>query len=180
MTSKLASVRESFELILPDAEIETDTFVESFDFLAAAEPTKVTAFHGFSAFKGIKIESQGFDVEGTLKGRVRTHNFVKLYQVYNLPKSSGWKLWALEFKKDKSQSVLRQTFQEEDQVDLAIDMKFSAPANALGGVTFLRVGFETIKLKLGGVEKSFTVVNPDSGGGRDEEGNEIDVEFEEI
>jgi hypothetical protein len=178
MASQLASIKETFALILPDAEIES--YVETFDFLAAAEPSKVTAFHGFSTFKGVRIESQGFDVEGTIKGRLKTHNFTNLYQVYNLPRSSGWKLWALEYKRDKSQSVLKPTFQGEHLEDFEINMKFRAPANALGGVNFLRVGFETIKLRLNGEEKSFTVTNPASGSAKDEEGNEVPVDFEEI
>jgi len=177
--SQLAAptLKETFELIFPDAEV--DTLVQDLDFLAA-EPSKVTAFHGFSTFKGIKIESKGFDVEGTIKGTIKTHDFKKLYEVYNLPSSSNWSLWAIKFKSDKSQSELRQTFQEEEKLDLAIDMKFRAPAAALGGVTFLRVGYETIRLRLSGVEKDFTVANPSSGSGRDEDGNEIPVEFEEI
>ena len=40
---------------------------------AAAE--NVTAFHGFSSFKNVVIQSQGFDLEGTIKGTIRTHNY---------------------------------------------------------------------------------------------------------
>jgi hypothetical protein len=175
---KRNEIEEPFALILPDSDIAS--YVQTFDFLRVEPDSKITAFHGFSTFKGIKIESQGFDVEGTLKGRVRSYNFRKLYEVYNLPSSSNWSLWALKFKSDTSQSVLKQTFQDSDLEDIAIDMRFSAKANALGGVTFLRVGFETIKLRLEGVEKNFTVANPASGGGRDEDGNEIPVDFEPI
>ncbi|MGI5171624.1 hypothetical protein ACQEU3_45495 [Spirillospora sp. CA-253888] len=178
MPMKRSDIEEPSVLIIPDADVEA--YVRSFDYLAAAEDSKVTAFHGFSTFKGIKIESKGFDVEGTLRGRVRSHNFRRLYQVYNLPASASWSVWALKFKADKSQSVLKQTFQEEDLEDITIDMKFRAKADHLGGVTFLRVGFETIKLRLAGVEKNFTVANPASGGGRDEDGNEIPVDFEPI
>lgn len=179
MSSKLATIQEAYELILPDVELST--FVQAFDFLAKEEPdSKVTAFHGFSTFKGIKIESSGFDVEGTLKGTVKSCSFVRLYQVYELPSSESWGVWALKFKKDKTQSELKQTFSDEEPQDFSVDMKFSAKANVLGGVSLLRIGFETIKLKLAGVEKSFRVVNPASGSGRDEHGNEIPVDFEEI
>ncbi|XVQ07152.1 hypothetical protein ACQP1W_31565 [Spirillospora sp. CA-255316] len=171
-------VEEAFAPISPDADIAA--YVGSFDFLAQEPDSKITAFHGFSTFKGIRIESRGFDVEGTLRGRVRSHNFVKLYQVYNLPSSASYGVWGLKFKADTSQSALKQTFQELDEEDIAIDMKFRAKASDLGHATFLRVGFETLKLRLGGVEKNFTVVNPASGGGRDQNGNEIPVDFEPI
>ncbi|GHG89060.1 hypothetical protein [Streptomyces lanatus] len=178
MPQKRLDVEEPYALIAPDADVAA--YVKNFDFLAVDPDSKVTAFHGFSTFRGLKIESKGFDVEGTISGRVRSYNWTALYQVYNLPSSSSWSLWALKFKADKSQSVLKQTFHEEDLEDLAVNMKFRAKANDLGGVTFLRVGFETIKLRLEGVEKNFTVVNPASGGARDEDGNEIPVDFEPI
>lgn len=179
MPGTIATLEETFTLIRPEDDL-VDPVVETFDFLAVEPDSKVTAFHGFSTFKGLKIESSGFDVEGTIKGRVRSHNFIKLYQVYNLPASKSWGVWALKFKADKSQSALKQTFQEEDQEDFSVDMKFSAKAKDLRGVTFIRVGFETIRLRLSGVEKNFTVTNPASGSGRDEDNNEIPVDFEPI
>lgn len=179
MAVEMATIEEVFTLMLPDVDF-AESFLARHDFLAREADSKITAFHGFSTFKGIKIESSGFDVDGVIKGRVRSHNFVKLYEVYNLPSSSSWGVWALKFKADKTQSELKQTFQEEDEEDIYIDMRFSAKAKDLGGVSFLRVGFETIKLRLGGVEKNFTVANPASGGGRDEDNNEIPVDFEPI
>ncbi|MDQ1051532.1 hypothetical protein [Streptomyces sp. V4I2] len=178
MPQKRLDVEEPFALIAPDADVAT--YAKNFDFLAVEPDSKVTAFHGFSTFKGLKIESKGFDVEGTITGRVRSYSYTALYEVYNLPSSSSWSLWALKYKADQSQSVLKQTFSGTEETDLTVNMKFRARASDLGGVTFLRVGFETIKLRLAGVEKNFTVVNPASGGGRDEDGNDIPVDFEPI
>src|SRR5690349_17806536 len=105
-----------FSLILPNAR------VNGAGKLAAAD--NVTAFHGFSTLRSITIQSQGFDLEGRIQGRLRSHNFKSLWQVYNLPASSGWKLWVLKFKQDSSQSVLKETFRDEQLIDVNVDIKF--------------------------------------------------------
>jgi hypothetical protein len=140
----------------------------------------VAASHGFSTFKSIKIQSQGFDLEGTIQGTLRSHNFESLWQVYNLPKSAGWKVWSVSFKKDKSQSVLKETFHQEELIDITINIKFKVSAAALHGVSTLKIGFETLRLQLDGETKDFTVVNDESGGGRDQNNNEVPIDFEPI
>jgi hypothetical protein len=165
--------QDPFSLILPNGRVGNSPKA-----LAAADA--VTAAHGFSTFKSIKIQSQGFDIEGTIKGTLRSHNFVSLWQVYNLPKSSGWKVWSVSFKKDTSQSVLKETFHQEELIDLTIDIKFKVSAAALNGVSTLRIGFETLRLQLDGQTKDFTVVNEDSGGAKDQNGGDIPIEFEPI
>lgn len=147
--------------------------------LAAAEDN-VTAFHGFSSMQTITIQSEGFDLEGRIQGTLRTHNFESLWTVYSLPKSSGWKVWALSFKKDSSQSVLKETFRREQLVDVQIDIKFKVSAAALHGVSKLRIGFETLRLELDGTTKDFTVVNGDSGGAKDQNDGDIPIDFEPI
>lgn len=158
-----------FAVILSDARVGK---------LAAAE--NVTAFHGFSTMQNLTIQSQGFDLEGRIYGRLRSHNFTSLWQVYNLPKSAGWKVWALSFKKDASQSVLKETFRREQLIDVTIDIKFRVSAAALHGVSSLRIGFETLRLQLDGTTKDFTVVNGASGGARDQDGDEVPIDFEEL
>jgi len=158
-----------FDLVLPDAGSQR---------VAAAD--EVTAFHGFSSLKNIKIQSQGFDLEGRITGRLRSHNFVSLWQVYNLPSSSGWKVWVASFKKDKSQSVLKETFRDEQLIDVNIDIKFKVSAAALRGVSTLRIGFETLRLDYNGTTKDFTVVKGESGGGKDQNNNDIPVDFEPV
>ena len=165
--------QDAFSLIVPNAQVGKSTKA-----LAAAD--SVTAFHGFSTFKSIKIQSQGFDLEGSIKGTLRSHNFVSLWQVYNLPKSSGWKVWTVSFKKDTSQSVLKETFHQEELIDVTIDIRFRISAAALNGVSTLRIGFETLRLQLDGETKDFTVVNGDSGGAKDQNNNDIPVDFEPV
>jgi hypothetical protein len=160
-----------FDLILPDVQAGRSTVLAD---------GQVTAFHGFSSLRSLKIESQGFDLEGTIKGRLRSHNFESLWQVYNLPKSSGWKVWVASFKKDSSQSVLKETFRDEQLIDIEIDIKFKVSAAALRGVSTLRIGFETLRLQLNGTTKDFTVVNGASGGGKDQNNNDIPVDFEPV
>ena len=162
-----------FNLILPNARVGNST-------RAVAADDSVTAFHGFSTFKSIKIQSQGFDLEGTIQGTLRSHNFVSLWQVYNLPKSAGWKVWSVSFKKDASQSVLKETFHQEELIDVTINIKFKVSAAALNGVSTLRIGFETLRLQLDGETKDFTVVNGDSGGAKDQNGGDIPVDFEPV
>lgn len=145
-----------------------------------AAETGVTAFHGFSALQSFKLESQGIDIEGRIQGRLRTHNFESLWQVYNLPSSSGWGLWVVKFKQDKSQSVLKETFHREQLIDLNIDIRFKISANNLYGVSYLRIGFETLRLQLDGTTKDFTVVNGASGGAQDQNGNDVPVDFEPV
>ncbi|MBM2620507.1 hypothetical protein JIG36_33860 [Actinoplanes sp. LDG1-06] len=147
--------------------------------LAAAEDN-ITAFHGFSSLQNIVIQSQGFDLEGRIQGTLRTYNFRSLWQVYNLPSSSGWKVWALSFKKDTSQSVLKETFRSEQLIDVAIDIRFKVSAAALHGVSTLRIGFETLRLQLNGTTKDFTVVNGASGGAKDQDGDDVPVDFEPL
>lgn len=161
-----------FELVLPNAQDGKSTKARPGD--------NVTAFHGFSTFKSITIQSQGFDLKGTIKGKLRSHDFKKMYQVYNLPSSSGWKLWVIDYKKDTSQSVLKQTFQQEQLIDVNIDIQFSVSAAALRGVSTLRIGFETMRLQLNGVTKDFTVVNGASGGAQDQNGDDVPVDFEPV
>ncbi|MEV5493853.1 hypothetical protein AB0M50_00470 [Nonomuraea fuscirosea] len=55
-TRKRADVEEPFALILPDADVAT--YAASFDFLAVEPDSKITAFHGFSSFKGLKIRER--------------------------------------------------------------------------------------------------------------------------
>lgn len=162
-----------FSLILPNAQVGKSA-------RALAAPDSVTAFHGFSTLRSITIQSQGFDLEGRIQGRLRSHNFKSLWQVYNLPASSGWKLWVLKYKQDSSQSVLKETFRDEQLIDVNIDIKFKVSAAALRGVSTLRIGFETLRLELNGTTKDFTVVNGDSGGGKDQNGNDIPVDFEPV
>ncbi|RFS83553.1 hypothetical protein D0T12_21190 [Actinomadura spongiicola] len=140
----------------------------------------VTAFHGFSTFQKLTIQSQGFDLEGRIQGRLRSHDFKSLWQVYNLPSSTGYKVWALSFKKDTSQSVLKEVFRREQLIDVNIDITFRVKAAALRGVSTLRIGFETLRLELDGTTKDFTVVNPDSGGAKDQDGDDVPIDFEPI
>jgi hypothetical protein len=140
----------------------------------------ITAFHGFSSLQNIVIQSQGFDLEGRIQGRLRTYNFKSLWQVYNLPSSSGWKVWSLSFKKDTSQSVLKETFRQEQLIDVNIDITFRVSAAALHGVSTLRIGFETLRLQLDGTTKDFTVVNGASGGAKDQDGDDVPIDFEPI
>lgn len=140
----------------------------------------VTAFHGFSTFKGIKIESRGVDLDGYITGKLRSYSFESLWTVYNLPKSSGWSLWVVKFKQDQSQSVLKETFRKEELQDIDINMHFSVKADALRNVSYLRLGFETLRLQLDGQTKDFTVVNSASGGAQDQSGNNIPVDFQPV
>ncbi|BCY13376.1 hypothetical protein [Actinoplanes sp. L3-i22] len=146
--------------------------------LAAAD--QITAFHGFSSLQNLVIQSQGFDLEGRIQGTLRTYDFKSLWTVYNLPSSSGWKVWALSFKKDTSQSVLKETFRSEQLIDVNIDIKFKVSAAALNGVSTLRIGFETLRLQLDGTTKDFTVVNGASGGAKDQNNGDVPVDFEEL
>jgi hypothetical protein len=156
----------SFRIVLPSAQAGR---------FAAADD--VTAFHGFSTFRSITIQSQGFDLEGTIKGRLKSHNFVKLYQVYNLPKSSSWGVWVAKFKHDSSQSKLKETFRDEQLIDVDVDIKFKVSASALQNVSTLRIGFETLRLELDGQTKDFTVINGASGSAKDQNGNDVPVDF---
>lgn len=146
--------------------------------LAAAE--NVTAFHGFSSFKNIVIQSKGFDLEGTIKGRIRTYDYKAIYNVYNLPYSAGFSVWGARFKADASRSVLKKTFEESNLIDVAVDITFRVKAADLRGVSSLRVGFETLRLQVNGTTKDFTVTNGDSGGAKDQNNDDIPVEFEEF
>jgi hypothetical protein len=146
--------------------------------LAATE--NVTAFHGFSSFKSIVIQSQGFDLEGTIKGKIRTHDYKALYNVYNLPYSAGFSLWGAKFRADASRSVLKKTFEESNTIDVDVDIKFKVSAANLNGVSKLRVGFETLRLVVDGTTKDFTVINGESGSGKDQDNNDIPVDFEEF
>ena len=130
--------------------------------------------------QNIVIQSQGFDLEGRIQGRLRTYNFKSLWQVYNLPSSSGWKVWSVSFKKDSSQSVLKETFRQEQLIDVNIDITFRVSAAALHGVSTLRIGFETLRLQLNGTTKDFTVVNGASGGAKDQDGDDVPIDFEPI
>jgi hypothetical protein len=162
-----------FSVISPDARVRSSL-------KALGRADTVTAFHGFSTFRSIKIESQGFDLEGRIKGRLKSHNFEKVYQVYNVPKSSSWGVWVVKFKQDTSQGVLKQTFQREELIDVNIDIKFKVSAAALRNVSTLKIGFETLRLELDGTTKDFTVVNGASGGAEDQNGNDIPVDFEPV
>lgn len=146
--------------------------------LAAAD--QITAFHGFSTLQHLVIQSQGFDLEGRITGTLRTYNYKSLWTVYNLPSSSGWKVWALSFRSDSSQSVLKETFRSEQLIDVNIDIKFKVSAAALNGVSTLRIGFETLRLQLDGTTKDFTVVNGASGGAKDQDGDDVPVDFEPL
>lgn len=158
-----------FTVILPNTRVGR---------LAAAGD--ITAFHGFSALKNITIQSQGFDLEGTITGRLRSNDYKALYQVYNMPYSASFDVWALKFKADASRSVLKKTFEESQLIDVNINIKFKVSAAALNGVSTLRIGFETLRLELDGTTKDFTVVNGASGSAQDQNNNDVPVDFEEI
>ncbi|WP_157239182.1 hypothetical protein [Catenuloplanes japonicus] len=160
---------DGFTIVLPDSRTGNS---------AAAET--VTAFHGFSSFKNVVIQSQGFDLEGTIKGKIRTHDYKAIYNVYNLPYSAGFSVWGARFKADASRSVLKQTFEESNTVDVDIDVTFRVAAANLNGVSTLRIGFETLRLDVNGTTKDFTVVNGESGGAKDQNNNDIPVDFEEF
>jgi hypothetical protein len=160
---------DGFTIVLPDGRAGNR---------AAADT--VTAFHGFSSFKNVVIQSQGFDLEGTIKGKIRTHDYKAIYNVYNLPYSAGFSVWGARFRADASRSVLKQTFEESNTVDVDIDVTFRVSAANLNGVSTLRIGFETLRLQVDGTTKDFTVVNGDSGGAKDQNNNDIPVEFEEF
>ncbi|WP_131735952.1 hypothetical protein [Actinomadura roseirufa] len=172
-SSKLRVIKVTngeFNVILPNPQVGR----------RAVAASNVTAAHAFSSFQKLTIQSEGFDIDGRIKGTLKSHNFESLWTVYNLPRSSGWKVWALSFKKDSSQSVLKETFHREQLVNLDIDIHFTVKAASLKGVSTLRIGFETVRLELDGVIKDFTVVNPESGGAKDQDGKEIPVEFDPI
>jgi hypothetical protein len=162
-----------FNLIVPNARVGNSP-------TALAIENPITAFHGFSSLQTLTIQSQGFDLEGRITGRLRSHNYEAIYQVYNLPKASKWDLWGISFKKDQSQSVLKQTWGTSQLVDLNVDLSFRVAAADLRGVSTLRIGFETLRLTLNGTTKDFTVVNGASGSAVDQSGNDIPVDFEPI
>ncbi len=89
-------------------------------------------------------------------------------------------MWGARFKADASRSVLKKTFEESNTVDVVIDIKFKVSAANLNGVSTLRVGFETLRLQVAGTTKDFTVVNGESGGAKDQNNNDIPVDFEEF
>ncbi|MFE3175770.1 hypothetical protein ACFXPA_36440 [Amycolatopsis sp. NPDC059090] len=140
----------------------------------------ITAFHGFSTFQKLVIQSQGFDLEGEIHGRLRSYNFKALYQVYNLPSSDSWKVWVFSFKHDSSRSVLKETYRNEQLIDVNIDLKFHVAAANLRGVSSLRIGFETLRLQFNGTTKDFTVVNGASGGAKDQNNNDVPVDFQQV
>ncbi|MET9258920.1 hypothetical protein [Amycolatopsis sp. NPDC004079] len=147
---------------------------------AAPADDPITAFHGFSTFQKLVIQSQGFDLEGEIHGRLRSYNFKALYQVYNLPSSDSWKVWVFSFKHDSSRSVLKETFRNEQLIDVNIDLKFHVAAANLRGVSSLRIGFETLRLEFNGTTKDFTVVNGASGGAKDQNNNDVPVDFQPV
>jgi len=53
-------------------------------------------------------------------------------------------------------------------------------AAALRGVSTLRIGFETLRLNFNGTTKDFTVVNGASGGAKDQNNNDVPVDFEPV
>lgn len=167
-SSALNVTHGQFNAILPDARTNG----------TAADD--VTAFHGFSTFQSITIISQGFDLEGRIQGRLRSYNYKALWQVYNLPSSSSWKVWVASFKKDTSQSVLKQTYLSEQVIDVNIDIKFKVSAANLRGVSTLRIGFETLRLNFNGTTKDFTAVNGASGSGKNQDGGDVPVDFEPV
>ncbi|MBB1158444.1 MULTISPECIES: hypothetical protein [Amycolatopsis] len=140
----------------------------------------VTAFHGFSTLQNLVVQSHGFDLEGEIHGRLRTFNFKSLWQVYNLPSSDSWKIWVVSFKHDSSRSVLKEVFHSEQLIDVNIDVKFRVSAANLRGVSSLRIGFETLRLQLDGQTKDFTVVNGASGGAKDQNNNDVPVDFQQV
>lgn len=156
-----------------------------FEPVAGARPAApldgdVTAFHGFSSLQNIVVQSHGFDLEGEIHGRLRTFNFKSLWQVYNLPSSDSWKVWVVSFKHDSSRSVLKEVLHNEQLIDVNIDVKFRVAAANLRGVSSLRIGFETLRLQLDGQTKDFTVVNGASGGAKDQNNNDVPVDFQQV
>ncbi|WP_409463645.1 hypothetical protein [Amycolatopsis sp. GA6-003] len=147
---------------------------------AAPADDQITAFHGFSTFQKLVVQSQGFDLEGEIHGRLRSYNFKALYQVYNLPSSDSWKVWVVSFKHDSNRSVLKETFRNEQLIDVNIDVKFRVAAANLRGVSSLRIGFETLRLQFNGTTKDFTVVNGASGGAKDQNNNDVPVDFQPV
>jgi hypothetical protein len=143
----------------------------------AATPT-VTASHNFSSIQGITIQSQGIDLEGTIKIKIRTYDYKVLWRVYNLPCSSSWNVWVGRFSRDSSRSALKKALETETSVDIDIEIRFRVAASALNGVSTLRIGFETLQLQHDGTAKDFPVVNPASGGAKDQNDNAIPVDFE--
>lgn len=171
---------EVFELILPDTMSSTAETVENYDYFSVEPDSKITAFHGFSTFKGVAVTGEGADIEGILRGTLKSYNFKRLYQVYHLKGSESWKVWVAEFKKDTTQSQLKQVFNDEQMENIDVEMKYTIRANYLRGVSRVRVGFETIKLKLNGTEKNFTIANPASGSAKDQNGQDIPVDFKPV
>ncbi|MEU5694572.1 hypothetical protein [Actinosynnema sp. NPDC020468] len=147
---------------------------------ASAKAGAVAAFHGFSSFKGITIESSGFDLDGELDGTLTGYSYEAIYDVYNLKHSESWKAWVVSFKKDSSQDVLQKTFGETAQIKLHFRLGFHVKAKDLRGVARLRIGFETLRLTFNGTSKDFTVINGSSGGGKDQNDKDIPVEFEPV
>jgi len=148
--------------------------------LATPADGDITAFHGFSTLQNLVVQSQGFDLEGEIQGRLRSYNFKSLWQVYNLPSSDSWGAWVFKFKHDSSRSVLKEVFHSEQLIDINIDVKFRVSAANLRGVSSLRIGFETLRLKLDGTTKDFTVVNGASGGAKDQNNNDVPVNFTQV
>ncbi len=136
--------------------------------LVAASATsgeKVEAYKGFRSVSALSVtvEGPGSWAKGRIKGRIETYEWEKIYQVYNLPKSESADYWFINYRKDSSQSELKETNGKTVTQGYDVDFEFSIEGNAFG-ITSVLVGYTAIRLDYEGTTKIYTIPNPPSAG----------------
>jgi hypothetical protein len=162
-----------FEIILPGAGAGAQMAQEA-----------VKGSTGFGSLTNVTVESEGFDLEGEINGRLRTYDFRSIWEVYNLSQSSGISVLIPIFSSKSNSTELKETFRREQEVELNLNISFRIKAADMQGVSRLKIGFQILRLEFEGDIKDFMVLNGASGGAQDQDSDfvpiDMDVDFQPI
>lgn len=141
------------------------------------------AYRGFRATQGIAIEAEGSGAwaKGKTKpGRIKTADWKRLYQVYNIPTSESWDVWIAKFKHDTSHGELKEVFKQGGEIDSELpEFEFQLQGNDLG-ITSVFVGFRSLKLEYQGQTKIYTAPNKNNAQVKNQDGSDYPGGFKPV
>jgi hypothetical protein len=128
-------------------------------------PNKIQVYRGKSIAKrfGVAVQGSGAKAKGKISGSYTGYDYRAVYQVYNLPSSRSAKYWFITYSKSTSTSELRLVNEQSNTTTLNYELEFELQGND-SGIASVYIYYETIRLKINGQTKDYTVTNPQSSG----------------
>lgn len=146
--------------------------------LVVESPDNLTVYRGktFMGRLGVAVQGSGARAKGKIGGTVASHDYDAVYQVYSLEHNVAAKYWFVNYSRNEKRDELKLVHENSVDQTFNWELEFELQGNDRG-ITSVWVYYETIRLKINGVSKDFTVTNGQSSGVTAPDGSPYPGEF---